>query len=50
MPSWGPSGYHYEFNGLHYWYVRLDGRWILAEVNDGNVPKFPRDSREPNGI
>jgi hypothetical protein len=41
MPAWGPDGYHYEFNGTHYWYFRRDGRWTLAVVNDGAVPPRP---------
>ena len=41
MPAWGPDGYHYEFNGKHYWYFRRDGRWTLAVVNDGAVPPRP---------
>lgn len=44
LPSWGPSGYHYEFCGLHYWYFRINGRWELAEVNKGSVPKTPREN------
>lgn len=38
MPSWGPDRYHYEFNGRHYWYVRVDGRWVFSAVNGGEVP------------
>ena len=42
MPSWGPSRYHYEFNGLHYWYVRAGGKWSLYCVNDGEeIPLAP---------
>lgn len=41
MPAWGPTGYHYEFNGKHYWYFRQGGKWTLAVVNDGAVPKRP---------
>jgi hypothetical protein len=40
MPSWGPDGYHYEFNGKHYWYFRCDGKWTLHTVNDGEVPRL----------
>ena len=42
MPSCGPSGYHYEFNGLHYWYFRAGGKWSLYCVNDGKeIPRAP---------
>ena len=42
MPSSGPSRYHYEFNGLHYWYVRAVGKWSLYCVNDGEeIPRAP---------
>ena len=41
LPSWGPSGYHYEFGGLHYWYFRIHGKWVFWEVNSGDVPNRP---------
>lgn len=41
LPSWGPSGYHYEFGGLHYWYFRIHGKWVFWEVNSGDVPSHP---------